>query len=199
MTATAFQDLLALKFAESSYTWNSTEYSQMLLQSGVSIPSGVSMNEYIEKTAPFSETPVEFDFIAPMPYDIIAVIDGTIQGNIKCGVRHDSGSTYTSWTELTKIELKFSTIDDNGNSDILMDFSTVWEGSLIAEDTLQTIGMMYWMNIQDAQIQSDDRLVLTVRLSYSINDRDSFDDHWVRVYCGKDTQDTMLSLPFVMG
>lgn len=199
-TTTAYQDLVALKFSASSFNWNGTNHSQLMLNTGVTIPAGVSAISSIGPATGNGSGSTEFVFINPMPYDFVAVIDGTMQGNIKCGVRYDSPAAATDYIELQKVELQLSALTDDGVSRPITEYVTIWTGALRAGvGETKTLGTMFWVTVSDTQIQSNERLVASIRLSYYVNDTLSREGSWVYLYCDQDNQDTMLSLPFVMG
>lgn len=201
-TATTYQELIALCFAESVYSWGGTDYSTMLLNTGINVPDSVSLDSKIEKGVGnrdgFSGTH-EFIFITPLPYDFISIMDGTIQGNVKVGVRVPS-SHGTDFLKITKVEISFNAVDVEGNVRVLVDYFTIWTGSIEAGSSeTKTKGIMFWATVSDAAIQSDERLQCAYRVSYSGYDYLGNEvPFYLQLYTGKSTQDTMINLPFVM-
>lgn len=190
--------------AESKYPWGGTDYTQFALKSDTTIPTGLSTSTYLEERrngqpsitdATFTET-----FIIPTVFDAISIIDGTIEGTIKLEAHIEGTYTASSFVSITKAELTIRAIDSTGTARTISSKRDIWTGEIKADtgSTTTSAQLIYWTDVEDVIVYSNERVVLDYTITYSTYDSLSQDDLRARLYCTPETDEMAVTLPFVM-
>ena len=190
--------------SESQYTWGGTDYTNLALRSDTTIPTGLSTSDYLEvqRNNQSSITDATFteSFIIPTVFDVLSIIDGTIAGTIKLQTRIEGTYSVTSWISITKAELTIRAIDSAGSARTIASKQTIFSGEVKAEHGTLTASaqFMYWIDVEDVIVSANERIVLDYTITYSTHDSLAQDDFRARLYCTPDTDETTITLPFVM-
>lgn len=186
---------------ESQYSWGGTDYTHLALKLGTTIPTGMSTSNStgITRNNQPSITGATFDrsFIIPTVFDVLSIIDGTMSGTIKLGAYDDP--TGGASCEITKAELTLLAIDASGTERTIATKQEIWAGSIYSwNDGWVTKQMMYWIDVVDAIVYAKERIVLKYTITYSTVDGFASDEQKAHIYCTPDTDETTITLPFVM-
>lgn len=196
-----YQKFNMIVASESQYSWASTDYSLIALNSDTTLPTGLST---AASTGTSSHTVTDAtltkSFIIPRVFDVFSVIDGTVEGSLKLYALVGSSSHTSDWSEVTKATVAMRAIDSSGSTRTVSAAQEVWSGSLKCEDdgSTDTKQIMYWIDVEDVVIQANERLLIDYTLTYSIYDYLDDDTLGVGMYCTQDTDETAITLPFVM-
>lgn len=188
---------------DSQYTWGGTDYSLIAIKSDTTIPTGLSTTAYIGETRNNqpSITGAEFtkSFIIPTVYDVLTIIDGTISGTIKLAAYDDIIGGAGDYCEVVKAELTIKAIDTAGASRTVAAKQEIWSGQIRStNDGTISAQMMYWIDVEEAIVEANERIVLDYTITYNTQDGGSDEDMAAYIYCTQDTDETTITLPFVM-
>jgi len=148
-------------------------HNKILFDTGFSLDS-IYTTDVIEKRVYWgslgtSETLITTErFIYPLILKPIAVIDGTVRGSTKIGLRmtlgNDDGSVW-----LTKLIVSLIKIDQNANETVLgtvtQDFKTVAAPSTIGTDSSENVwhAFPYFFDVKNEKLDYNDRLILEIK------------------------------------
>lgn len=202
MSSRGYHKLNMLQTTESIYSWGGTDYTAMVLDDGETIPSGVGTSNYTTggrvDLPSITDTTQDFVYIFPSVIDAVSIIDGIISGTFKLGVEvTDAGAaTITA----TKAEVTLKAIDTSGTSRDMSDKKQIWSGSISQSSLggITTVHVMYWVGAEDAIIESNERLAVTLTVTFSTVDGSSNSHCLLYIYCTPNVDDTTITLPFVM-
>lgn len=187
---------------QSQYSWGGTDYTKLSIKSGTTIPTGLTTNvrtTTTHNTGSVTDATTVQTFIIPSQFDAVTIIDGIIEGTLKIGAICGDANP-GDWIEVTKAEITLRAIDTTGSARTIAAIQEVWSGSIKVFDggALETVQLMYWLDVDDIVLESDERIVVDVTLTYTVDDQLGIDEFFAYVYCTKDTDETTITLPFVM-
>jgi hypothetical protein len=200
----AYKDLYCVKFVDSDFTWESTDYSHIMLDSSDTIPTNVSISELLNTSvvpdSPAATGTISHVFISPDIFDIVSIIDGTASMTFRLYSHVAGTGASSSYAEITSVDVTIDAVDNNGNSRELFS-GTLWTGSHKATlgETLY-LGIMKWFNIGKKKIEYTERVKLTIDLDYSAYDPVPATPTGmsIGIACSADDKDMTLSLPFIV-
>jgi len=202
MSSRGYQLYNMLFATQSQYSWGGTDYTKLSIKSGTTIPTGLTTTARTtttHSTGSVTDATSTHTFIIPTQFDAVTIIDGIIEGTLKIGAICGAANP-GDWIEVTKAEITLRAIDTAGSTRTLLSAQEVWSGSIKVFDggALETLQFMYWIEVDDIILESDERIVVDVTLTYSILDALGVDLFYAYVYCTLDTDETTITLPFVM-
>lgn len=200
MAFRSYQKIYAQKMSQSVYTWGGTNYSNILHLQGEAVPDAVSVAAYDQVTDKGSDSDLvichDIKFVLPYPFDINSVIDGTVSGNVKVSV-YGKSDTEGNVSSLRAIYVQLLAVDSTGVSRPLCAKTTIWSGDKTSMyEEIKTVSVMYWLNVNE-QVRLDERVVLHVQ-TYGYVGKARLDSGWSRLYCGKNTDELSITLPFII-
>lgn len=201
MSSRGYQQHNMIVASSSQYSWGGTDYSRFALKSGTTIPTGLSTSATASYSRVGSATDATytFSFIIPTVFDAVSIIDGTTEGTLKLGVDAPSGGDLSDSMEITKAELTINAIDISGSSREISPITQIWEGSIYSEsDGIVTLQNMYWVDLSKVIVNPAERISLDYTLTYTSVDPDNDKSMTMSIYCTQDTNETTITLPFVM-
>lgn len=199
-----YQKHIPIITTESQYSWGGTDYTQLALKSDTTIPAGLNSADYAEmqreNQPDITDATFVESFIIPTVFDVLTIVDGTIEGTIKLQAMIIGTYSVTSYISITKAELTIRAIDSAGSARTIAAKQTIWSGEIKAEDGATTTAeqLMYWIDVEDMSVSANERIVLDYTITYSTDDIFAQDDFRARLYCTPDTDETTITLPFVM-
>ena len=203
MASRGYQDLNMRVAGNSPYAWGGSNYTLIMFGAGDSYPSAVVTAAFTSFQTP--DTPAgtndiehvhDFDVIVPDIYDAMSIIEGTVKGNIRFGVSHFGvGGEYT---RITNINLILNAVDTNGSVRELSS-NSVWSGTLQATTTTEVIlQTRYWIDVEKIILDSSERLVCQFEFTATVHSIQAGDHGTLFLHCTNETEETAVSLPFVM-
>lgn len=192
---------------ESQFSWGGTDYTLLALRSDTSIPSGLATSSYtgiswVDLSNPTTDATFTKSYIIPNLLDVLTTIDGGIEGTMKIGVTFNETPGGSAFVKITKVETTIKAIDANGSSRTIQEINDVWNGTLQRVGTsgsgTSTLQFMYWYNIIDAAVESNERIVIDFTITYSSSATTSPLGFEARIYSTVDTEETNITLPLVM-
>jgi len=201
MSTRGYQQHNMIVASSSQYSWGGTDYSKFALKSGTTIPTGLSTSATTSysRTGSATDATRVFTFIIPTVFDAVSIIDGTTEGTIKLGVNSPTGGDVDDSMEITKVELTINAIDISGSSREISPITQIWEGSVYSEsDDIETLQSMYWADLSKVIVKANERIALDYTLTYTSVDPDNDKSQTISIYCTQDTDETTITLPFVM-
>jgi hypothetical protein len=187
---------------ESDFTWGGSDYTFLSFKDGTTVPTGLSTSAYTSQLQQGSVTDGTFTktFIVPTVFDAVTIIDGTIEGTLKLGVYIPEFAHTGDSITITKAELTIRAIDTAGTPRTLEAIQEIWSGSIsqTGGSGTNTEQMMYWVEVSDMIIDASERMVFDFTITYTVVDTLDDDDFYARIYCTLDTDETTITLPFVM-
>jgi len=189
--------------SESQYSWGGSDYALLALKSDTIVPDGLgtSVSTGITRNNQASITDATFtkSFIIPTVFDAVSIIDGTAEGTLKLGAYDNITGGGDDYMEITKAELIINAIDISGSSREISAIKEIWAGSVKSmNDGLVTKQFMYWIDLEDVTVNANERVVLDYTITYSTVDAFANEDMSASIYCTQDTDETTITLPFVM-
>lgn len=187
---------------ESQYEWASTDYSKLCIKSGTTIPTGLSASVRAttsHTTGSETDATSTHTFIIPTLFDAVSMIDGVIEGTLKLGALVGAGNP-GDYIDVTNASLALRAMDSTGSARTIMADSEIWSGSIQVFEggALETEQLMYWLDVSDAIVNPDERILVDLTITYTVLDTLSTDDFYAYIYCTLDTDETTITLPFVM-
>jgi len=201
MSSRGYQQHNLIVAIDSQYSWGGTDYSWFALKSGTTIPTGLSTSATASYSRVGSATDATrvFTFIIPTVFDAVSVIDGTTEGTIKLGVNSPTSGDQGDSMEITKASLTINAIDINGSSREISPITQIWEGSIESISAgIVTLQSMYWIDLSKVIVKANERIALDYTLTYTSVDPDNDKSQTMSIYCTQDTDETTITLPFVM-
>lgn len=191
------------------FTWASTDYTHASLGTGVTIPTGIGAADYTSEEVidPGDTTDQTFTktFIVPSVFDALTILDGTISGTIKlASVLLDELAASGDTLEITDAELTIRAIDSAGSARTIEAKQTIWTGSVASQGGSGGQGVVvsqqivYFVNVEDAILYANERIVLDFTITYDTVDLLVNNEFSARIYCTAGTDETTVTLPFVM-
>lgn len=188
-------------FSGSRFSWAGTDYSNMMLSSDITIPDSISINTALSQAMPTSPSSGTFtrSFIFPEVYDVVSVFDGTAYGTVKMGVDMPDISS-GNHPRVTSVNIKLEAIDESGVSRTLIPQTEVEDQDfgLDPYDETMTYAFMWWLQVDDIQVELNERMKFTIIADWNnpdaLNDRDGS----VKLYNSRNGEDTMIVLPAVI-
>jgi len=95
--------------------------------------------------------------------------------------------------------LTINAIDINGSSREISPITQIWEGSIESISAgIVTLQSMYWIDLSKVIVKANERIALDYTLTYTSVDPDNDKSQTMSIYCTQDTDETTITLPFVM-
>lgn len=203
MAIRGYQEYVLIITDDSQYSWGGTDYDLVALKSDTTIPSGLSTTAYTgeERNNQASITGATFtkSFIIPTVYDVLTIIDGTISGTLKLAAYDNITGSPSDYCEVVKAELTIKAIDSSGTSRTVAAKQEIWSGQVRStNDGTITAQMMYWIDVEEAIVEANERIVLDYTITYNTLDSGSDEDMAAYLYCTQGTDEAKITLPFVM-
>lgn len=203
MSSRGYQQHNLIVANDSQYSWGGSDYSLLALKSGTTVPDGLSTNVRTGETrnSQVSITGATFtkDFIIPTVFDAVSIIDGTIEGTIKLAAFDDSTGGASDYCEVVKAELTINAIDSSGSSTTIAAKQEIWSGQIRStHQDLVTAQVMYWIDVRRAIVNANERIVLEYTITYNTVDQFENENMAAYIYCTIDTDETTITIPFVM-
>ncbi len=195
-----YLNILAQKVG-TSYTWASTDHYNLLFKSDDTVPTDVKVYSDIREDVPrdgVEREELNQLFLFPFPLDYASVIDGTVSGNVTVSCHADSNYSYYK-IEVGGITVDLVKIDSSGTETSLIggDHEVTPSGPRASLDTTTTAGYLFWINVSDVELEATDRFGLRVKVDALAN-TSTTSPTWVQIDIGKNEDDCMLKIPFVM-
>jgi hypothetical protein len=153
-------DLYGQRFTDARYEWAGVSHRNIMMKSGVSVGDNVGVSNYRVKFS--NETPaiiIDSLFLFPQPIDFVSIIDGTVSGSV---VVRNISYTDSDRIYLTAVDIYFVKIDSGGTETVLATH-TAFSGSNYVVNSTDTIGLMFWFDVAEKQINVDERIGLRVQ------------------------------------
>ena len=205
MSSRGYQKHDLIKLAASDYEWASTTYTRVGLTAGSASPDGLGLDTDIVFSSTGSIPPVSgsetVSYIIPSILDAVSIIDGIIEMTLNMYVALADTVTTDVYSKITKIELTVRAIDDVGSSRDIVPIHDIWTGTFqigtgLTSPASDTRQLIIWTDVSDAVLDSSERMVVDLKITYEINARFATGSVGFDVTAGTDA--STISLPFVM-